>query len=104
MTPDITLPDLPEVVFGPKTIESDSGLINVYVPQYKCKLLPLEAVGDISSIGLYAEFIFDPVGESSIGLGDGPLKGTKFFYAIGNYGRRAKSSLDSVNLTIEVYS
>jgi hypothetical protein len=103
LTPDITLSDLPGVVFGPKAVTT-AQLINVYVPQFFCVLEPLEAVGDISSIGLYAEFVYDPVGETAPGLGDGPLKGTKFFYAIGNFGRRSKSSLDTVELTIEVYS
>jgi len=94
LTPDPTVTTLPLQSFGPRIITSKS-LISPYCVEYIANLGLLDAVGNLSNIGLIATFTYSPI------LSD-PLIGTTFLYAVGNFPLRVKTDSESIALSLQV--
>ena len=78
--------------FGPKVLDS-SVLISAFCPQFTCKLLNSEAVGELSNVGLIATMVYSPIPSD-------PVVGTQFLFAIGNFPLRVKTDVDAMSIII----
>lgn len=94
LTPDPTVLTLPQQTFGPKAVTNKTLLTTTCV-QYTCDLSNLEAVGELSNIGLIGTVIFSPI------LGD-PLVGTTFLFALGNMPLSVKTDAETKEFQISV--
>lgn len=94
LTPDPSLTTLPGRTFGPKALTSKT-LITPYCVKYVCDLDFLDAVGDLSNVGLIATFTYSPIPAD-------PLLGTKFLFAIGNFPLVVKTDAETRTINVEV--
>lgn len=94
LTPDPALLVIPGQTFGPKTITSKT-LITPYCVKYVCDLDFLDAVGNLSNIGLIATFTYSPIPAD-------PLLGTSFLFAIGNFPLVVKTDAETRSINVEV--
>ena len=92
LTPDPTVIALPQQTFGPKALDS-AVLISAFCPRFEGILLPTEAIGELSNIGLIATMIYSPIPAD-------PIVGTQFLFAVGNFPLKVKTDTDE--LTIDV--
>lgn len=94
LTPDPASATLPDQTFGPKAVTSKS-LISPYCVEYICNLDLLEAVGELSNIGVIATVTYSPI------LAD-PLLGTTFLFAIGNFPLHVKTDTETIEIRVTV--
>lgn len=95
LTPDPSLDYLPDQFFGPKEIE-ESLFISPTCPAFNCEVTELEAVGELSNIGLWARVVWYPDCEHP------PCLGEPFLYAVGNFPLRVKTDVDDLLLQISI--
>lgn len=84
---------LPGQTFGPKTITSKS-LISPFCVEYIADLEDIEAVGELSNLGLQATYTFDPTPAG--------LVGQTFLFAISNFPLRVKTDAETITFAITV--
>lgn len=94
LTPDPANTTLPDQTFGPKAITSKS-LISPYCVEYVCNLDLLEAVGELSNIGVIATVTYSPI------IAD-PLVGSTFLFAIGNFPLHVKTDTETIEIRVTV--
>lgn len=94
LTPDPSNTNLPIQTFGPKSVTS-KGLTSPFCVEYVCDLDLLEAVGNLSNIGLLATVTFSPI------VSD-PLVGTTFLFAIGNFPLHVKTDAETIEIRVTV--
>jgi len=94
LTPDPADVTCPGALFGPEVIDGAS-IVAPFCPQFECVLNPGEATGNVSSICLIAEIVFN---------GTDPLNeiGATFIFAIANFPLKVKTALDTFSFTITV--
>jgi hypothetical protein len=97
LTPDTSLSELPSITFGPEPVD-ESDLPDLFTPTFLCVLQQNEAVGEVSNIGLYAEY---PTIAEVPGI-DPNLAGTSFLFAISNFPLRVKVDTEVVEFLISV--
>ena len=93
LTPDTSLSDLPGVTFGPEPVD-EASLPDLFTPTFLCVLQQNEAVGELSSIGLFATYPSD--------ANDPDLADTSFLFAIGNFPLRTKVDTEVVEFVVSV--
>lgn len=94
LTPDPELTTLPDQTFGPKPL-TDKIAVSPYCTRYVCDLDFLEAVGNLSNIGLIATYTYSPVPMD-------PVIGTTFLFAIGNSPLVVKTDAEQRQISVEV--
>ena len=94
LTPDPELTSLPGQTFGPKALTSKVP-VTPYCTRYVCDLDFLEAVGNLSNIGLIATYTYSPIPLD-------PIVGTTFLFAIGNSPLVVKTDAEQRQISVEV--
>lgn len=94
LTPDPALTTLPSQTFGPKPLE-DKVPVTPYCTRFVCKLENLDAVGNLSNVGLLATYTYSPIPND-------PLIGTTFLYAVGNFPLTVKTDAEEKFINVEV--
>jgi hypothetical protein len=94
LTPDPALTTLPGQTFGPKPL-TDKILVTPYCVRYVCDLDFLEAVGNLSNIGLIATYTYSPIPND-------PIVGTNFLFAVGNSPLVVKTDAEQRTINVEV--
>lgn len=102
LTPDTSLADLPGKTFGPEDID-ESGLPNdLFTPEFLCILQQNEAVGELSNIGLVAQYTGS---QENVDAGFAPsvgVAGDTFLFALGNFPLRVKVDTEVVEFLVSI--
>lgn len=94
LTPDVSLTSLPGESFGPVAI-SNATTVNPQTPRFDSILTESQAVGEISTIGLFITVI-STTGNSTVNVND------TFLFAISNLPLQIKTGLETKEFRTEI--